>query len=322
MPKLRKVARWGDANHKANTKTYQNRIRRKYATEQRNEAKKRKKDRERDRKKAERENIAAAKKAERERIAAAKKAERERIAAAKKAKNEREKALKALQKAREKHKKIMLKLNDFFLKHDLETHIDDFDLREFALKYIEENELTVNATSFKNVALPHIKKSLPVICKNLYEERLKEQAQLVYEYCHEKTLPTLDSSSFDSNDLKLIQKHIEWENIIDSEVDSWLKKNFEPDWISYVKTLDQHSTYESPKIDPPESLNNISELSGNIRTGFENVIPEAKEKQYQADKKEKTMNLKELIKGSNEDTQKLKVTNTQFNERFQRDLRL
>ena len=311
MSKLRKWDGWNTANHKANTKTIQNRIRRKYATEQRNKAKKRKKDSERDRKKAERENIAAAKRAE-----------RERIAAAKKAKNEREKALKALQKAREKHKKIMLKLDDFFLKHDLETHIDDFDLREFALKYIEENELTVNATSFKKVALPHIKKSLPVICKNLYEERLKEQAQLVYEYCHEKTLPTLDSSSFDSNDLKLIQKHIEWENIIDSEVDSWLKKNFEPDWISYVKTLDPHSTYESPKIDPPESLNNISELSGNIRTGFENVIPEAKEKQYQADKKEKTMNLKELIKGSNEDTQKLKATNTEFNERFQRDLRL
>ena len=128
--------------------------------------------------------------------------------------------------------------------------------------------------------------------------------------------------NFDADDFKLIQTHIKWKDIIDSEVDSWLSKNFDPDWISYAKTLDPDSTYESPKAEPPENLNNFSDLSENMRIAFENVIPEAKEKQYQVDKKEKTIDLKKLINGILSDSQKLQVTNTEFNEQFQKDLRL
>ena len=128
--------------------------------------------------------------------------------------------------------------------------------------------------------------------------------------------------NFDADDFKLIQTHIKLKDIIDSEVDSWLSKNFDPDWISYAKTLDPDSTYESPKAEPPENLNNFSDLSENMRIAFENVIPEAKEKQYQVDKKEKTIDLKKLINGILSDSQKLQVTNTEFNEQFQKDLRL
>ena len=128
--------------------------------------------------------------------------------------------------------------------------------------------------------------------------------------------------NFDADDFKLIQTHIKWKDIIDSEVDSWLSKNFDPDWISYAKTLDPDSTYESPKAEPPENLNNFSDLSENMRIAFENVIPEAKEKQYQVDKKEKTIDLKKLINGILSDSQKLQVKNTEFNEQFQKDLRL
>jgi len=279
VAKLRKFDGFTTKNAFANAKTLHNRNIRKATTARKNASIKAQKDKER---------------ADREAVKTAEKVKRERIATAKKA-----------AKAREKHEASIIKLNGYFLNCDLETHIDNYDLREFTLNYIEENGLRINATSFKKLVLPHIKKSLPAICKYLYEERLKEQSTLVYEYCHKKTIDTLDSSSFDSNDLKLIQRHIEWGKIIDSEIDSWLRKNFDTDWISYVKTLDPHSIYESPKIELPENLNNISELSGNIRTGFQNVIPEAKEKQYQVDKKEKTINLKKLINGIISDSKKL-----------------
>jgi len=333
VAKLRKFDGIGTENWKANSRTLANRQRRKYQTEQRNKAKKEKKARIAARnkaerqfiaatKKAERESLSAAKKTEREHLAAAKKTERERLAAAKKAAKEREKALKAEQEARERHEASILKLNGLFLEHDLDTHINDFDLREIALKYIEENGIRIAVTTFKKLVLPFVEESLPAIYKSLYEEYLIEQSQLVYEFNLENTFHTLDVSNFDSNDLKLIRKHIEWESIIESEVDSWLSENFESDWISYVQTLDPHSTYETPEIELPGNLNNISELSRNIRIGFENVIPEAREKHYQLEKKEKTIKLRKLISGIISNSQKLQVKNTQFNEQFQRDLRL
>ena len=101
-----------------------------------------------------------------------------------------------------------------------------------------------------------------------------------------------------------------------------LSENFESDWISYVQTLDPHSTYETPEIELPGNLNNILELSRNIRIGFENVIPEARKKHYQLEKKEKTIKLRKLISGIISNSQKLQVTNTQLNEQFQWDLRL
>ena len=153
MSKLRKFDGIGTANWKANSKTLANRHHRKLKTQQKREAEKRKKDWDRAKKKEERDRIKAAEKAEKARIAAAKKAAKDREKSLKAQQKAREKALKAQQKAREKHQKNILKLNGYFLNHDIETHIDDFDLRDFALKYIEENGLRINATSFKKIAL-------------------------------------------------------------------------------------------------------------------------------------------------------------------------